>query len=100
MNAERRTEELFPVHHSASRAQRLILLLVLVVVGVLAELYLRAAGAGDGVALLVEGHAEVEPHAVQDFLYLVERLLAEVLRREHLALAPLHEVADNADVGV
>src|SRR5215213_805196 len=76
------------------------LLLVLVVVGVLAEVNVGAAAAGDGVALLVEGHAEVEPHAVQDFLNLVERLLAEVLRREHLALAALNEVAYRTNVRV
>src|SRR2546421_12936911 len=74
--------------------------LLLVVVRVLAQVNVAAAGAGDGVALLVEGHAEVETHRVQYLLDLVQRLLAEVLRREHLAFAPLDKVADGADVRV
>src|SRR5437763_13635983 len=71
-----------------------------VVVRVLAQVDVAAAGAGDRVALLVEGHAEVEAHRVQYLLDLVQRLLAEVLRRQHLALAPLDEVAYGADVRV
>src|SRR6185369_3874747 len=58
------------------------------------------AGAGNRVSLFVEFHAEVETHAVEDLLDLVERLLAEVLRREHLALSALDEVANSANVGV
>src|SRR5256714_15314723 len=85
-------QELF-THYSS-------LLLFFLVVRVLAQINVAAAGAGDGVALLVEGHAEVKPHAVQYLLDLVQRLLAEVLRREHLALRALDEVADGSDVGV
>ena len=40
------------------------------------------------------------PIPLQDFLDLVQGLLAEVLRREHFALAPLHEIAYESDVGV
>src|SRR5712691_4386973 len=46
----------------------------------------------------VETHAEVEAHLAQDGLDLVQRLLAEVLRLEQLALALLHEVGDRPDV--
>ena len=45
--------------------------LFFLVIRVLAQVDVAAAGAGDGVALLVEGHAEVQPHAVQYLLDLV-----------------------------
>ena len=37
---------------------------------------------------------------VQDFLDLVERLAAEVLRLQHLGLGLLHQLADGPDVRV
>src|SRR5438552_2886798 len=48
----------------------------------------------------VQLHAQREAHVVQDLLDLVQRLAPEVLRLEHLLLAPLHELADVLDVGV
>src|ERR1700741_4807421 len=52
------------------------------------------------ITLLVKFHSEVEPHAVQDFLDLIERLLAEVLGGQHFAFGPLDQIANRADVGV
>src|SRR3954471_19209553 len=49
---------------------------------------------------LIEAHPEAQPHAVQDFLDLVQRLAAEVLRLQHLGLGLLHQLADRADVRV
>src|SRR5215212_3003805 len=46
------------------------------------------------------GHAERQPEAGQHVLDLVERFTAEVLRREHLTLGALHEIAEGADVRV
>ena len=40
--------------------------------------------------MFVEFHSEVETHAVEDLLDLVERLLAKVLGSKHLALGALH----------
>src|SRR5881275_2613839 len=45
-------------------------------------------------------HAEGQPEAGQHVLDLVERFTAEVLRREHLPLGALHEIAERADVRV
>src|SRR5215813_3891914 len=59
-----------------------------------------AARARNRVTLLVKLHTEVESHAVQDFLDLVERLLAEILRSQHLALGALDQIANGANVGI
>src|SRR6476619_1198627 len=58
------------------------------------------AGAGNRITLFVEFHTEVENHAVENLFDLVERLLTEVLRRQHLTLGALDQVADGANVGV
>src|ERR671914_8312 len=49
---------------------------------------------------LVEAHAEAQTHALEDFLDLVERLAAEVLRLQHLGLGLLHQLANRPDVRV
>src|SRR5262245_11458441 len=59
-----------------------------------------AAGSGNRITLLVKLHTEVESHAVQDFLDLVERLLAKVLRRQHFTLGALDQIANRPDVSV
>src|SRR5512140_1404256 len=46
------------------------------------------------------GHAERQTQAGENVFDLVERLAAEVLGGEHLALGPLHQIAQSADVGV
>src|SRR5262245_18073961 len=57
-----------------------------------------SARAGNRITLLVKLHTEVQPHSVQDFFYLVKRLLAEVFGRQHLALAPLDQIANGSDI--
>src|SRR6185436_7907515 len=55
---------------------------------------------GNWVPLLVKLHTEIEPHAVENIFDFIQRLLAEILGRQHLALRTLHEVADSTDVGI
>src|SRR5262249_11364641 len=49
---------------------------------------------------VLESHAQVETHLVEDLLDLIQRLAAEVLRLEHLLLGLLHQLAEVANVGV
>src|SRR4030095_6955161 len=49
---------------------------------------------------VLQFHAELRVLLVQDRLYLVQRLAAEVLGLEHLLLGLLDELADVLDVGV
>jgi len=59
-----------------------------------------AASAGYRVPLFVKLHTEVESHTIQDFLDLIQRLLAKVLCGEHLPLAALHQISNGSDVGI
>src|SRR5262249_22524202 len=59
-----------------------------------------AGWSGNGVALLIDLHAQREAHRGKDFLDLVERLAAEVLGLEHLRFRLLHQLADGLDVGI
>ena len=43
-------------------------------------------------------HAETEPMSFQDFLYLSQRLLAQVRRTQQLDFGTLYEIADIHDV--
>src|SRR5260370_31997052 len=59
-----------------------------------------AGGTGNGVALLVDPHAQRESHGGKDFLDLIERLAAEVLGLEHFGFGLLHQLADSLDIRV
>src|SRR5215468_5200592 len=59
-----------------------------------------AGRSGNGVALLIDLHAQRETHGSKDFLDFIERLAAEVLGLEHLRFRLLHQLADGLDVGV
>src|SRR5215471_5935977 len=59
-----------------------------------------AGGAGNGVALFIDLHAQREAHGSKDLLDLIERLATEVLGLEHLRFRLLHQLADGLDVGV
>src|SRR5215472_8221899 len=59
-----------------------------------------AARTWNGIALFVKLHSEIEPHAIQDVLDLIERFLPEVLGGQHLALRALHQIANGPDVGI
>src|SRR5579864_3929927 len=54
----------------------------------------------NGVALIVNLHAQRETHGSKDFLDLIERLAAEVLGLEHLRFRLLHQFADRLDIRV
>src|SRR5262245_36006851 len=45
-------------------------------------------------------HTQAEAHLGEDLFDLVERLAAEILGFEHLALALLHQLTDILDIGV
>src|SRR6185436_16739511 len=61
---------------------------------------IRLAPVSLGLRVVVELHAEREPHGAQDLLDLVQGLATEVLGLEHLGLGLLHQLADRPDVGV
>src|SRR3954454_5285879 len=54
----------------------------------------------NGITLFVELHTEIETHTIQDILDLVQRLLAKILGGQHLALGPLHEIANGTNVSI
>src|SRR5581483_6984270 len=54
----------------------------------------------DQTAVSIRLHAELQAHAMQDFLDFVERLAAEVLGPQHVLLGLLHQFADGLDSGV
>src|SRR5215471_1240112 len=49
---------------------------------------------------VVDLHAQRKAHTAQDLFDLLQRLAAEVLGLEHVLLGPLHQLADEGDVGV
>src|SRR5215813_9732703 len=59
-----------------------------------------AGWSGNGVALLIDLHAQREAHGGKDFLDLIERLAAEVLGLEHLRFCLLYQFADGLDIRV
>src|SRR5712692_8158765 len=63
-------------------------------------LHRRRRGGGRLGRPVLQLHAQGEAHLGEDFLDLLQRLAAEILRLEHLRLALLHQVADGLDVGV
>src|SRR5438270_13603255 len=52
------------------------------------------------ISLLVEFLPKVEAHAVQVFFNFVKRFLTEILCRQHLTFAPLHQVANRTNVRI
>ena len=50
--------------------------------------------------MFIHFHAERKAHASKNFFDFIERLAAEVLRREHLGFSLGDEFANRADVGV
>src|SRR4051812_27929381 len=67
-------------------------------VAAVARSRLRTGRRSDRVAVLVDLHAEAQPHRGQDFLDLVERLAAEVLGLEHFRFGLLHQFSDGLDI--
>jgi len=55
---------------------------------------------GNGVALIVDLHAQRKAHRGKDFLDLIERLAAEVLGLEHLRFRLLYQFADGLDIRI
>src|ERR1044072_3072220 len=81
----------------AHRVRRVLFLFALEVAQIGA---VAATSAWDGIPLFVKLHSKIEAHSIQNFLDLVQRLLAEVLSGEHLAFAALHQVANRSDVRI
>ena len=81
-------------------ARRYCLLLV-VDIGKVTEISAVAtSGTGDWISLFVKFHPKIQTHAVQNFLDLVQRLLAEILRGQHLAFAALHQITNRPDIRI
>src|SRR3954453_3364697 len=58
------------------------------------------ARTGNWITLFVELHTEIETHTIQDILDLIQRLLPKIFRGQHLALGPLHEIANRTNVSI
>src|SRR6266481_918166 len=61
---------------------------------------LLGVGRLNGPPMLIHLHAERETHTTEDFLDLVERLAAEILRLQHLGFTFCDELADRSYIGV
>src|SRR6266481_1610171 len=59
-----------------------------------------AGGARDRIALLVNLHAQREPHGSKDFLDFIERLASEVFGLEHLVFRLLLEIKNGLNIVV
>src|SRR5213595_3348057 len=72
---------------------------VLFLVGEIAEIRaIASARTRDRISLLIKFHPEIQTHPVQDFLNLVERFLAEILRSQHFPFAALDQIANGPDI--
>src|SRR5947207_5651176 len=76
-----------------------VLKAVLFLVGEIAEIRaIASARTRDRISLLIKFHPEIQTHPVQDFLNLVERFLAEILRSQHFPFAALDQIANGPDI--
>src|SRR6266496_1813569 len=55
---------------------------------------------GNGVAVLVDLHAQAQAHRGKYLLDLVQRLTSEILGLQHLSFSLLHQFADALNIGV
>src|SRR5258705_1130069 len=62
--------------------------------------HLVRSWSGYGVAVLVDLHAQAQPHRRQDFFNLVQRLASEVLGLQHLGFSLLNQFTDALNVRV
>ena len=85
---------LSPIAYNLSR------LLFFFVVYVIVYVAVTSASARNRVTLSVEFHTEIKAHSVEDVFDLIERFLAEILRRQHFSFGSLDEVTDSANVSV
>src|SRR6478736_6197161 len=68
--------------------------------GLIYLVQIPSARTRDRIALLVKVHSKIETHSMKEVLDLRKRLLAEVLRAEHVFFAAFDQITDRANVGV